>query len=52
MLVRGVIGHEIDDDLEIAPVGLLDKLIKCIQVAEDGINVAVVGNIVAEVKHR
>src|SRR5437879_10695639 len=51
MLVRGVIGHKIDDDLEAALVGLSDKGIESLQVTEDGINTAVVGNVVAKVGH-
>ena len=50
-MLGGVIGHKIDDHLEIALVGLLDKSIECLQVTEDGIDIAVIANVVTKVGH-
>jgi hypothetical protein len=52
MLVRGVIGHKIDDHFEMALMCLLKKDIERLQIAEERINIAVVGNIIAEVDYR
>src|SRR5579875_3006314 len=51
MLVRGMIRDKINNDLEIAPMRLLDQRVARLQIAENGINIAMIGNVVAKVGH-
>ncbi len=52
VLVRGVVGHQVEDDAQAAAVGLGQQAVEVGQRAEQGVDVAVVGHIVAEVVHR
>src|SRR4051794_22165157 len=52
MLVRGVIGHEIQNDLQGARVRRRDKPVEIRQRAEHWIDVRIVRHVVAEVRHR
>ena len=51
VLIGGVVGDEIEDDAEVEGVGLVDEGVEVIEGAEEGIDVAVVGDVVAEVGH-
>ena len=51
MLVGGVVGHDVDDDLDVR-VRVLDQPVEVGQRAEPGIDVAVVGDVVAAVSQR
>ena len=52
MLVGRVIRDEVDDDPNAAPVGLRHQRVEVGERPEDGIDVAVVRDVVAEVGHR
>ncbi|MDT4884309.1 hypothetical protein FQZ97_1204350 [compost metagenome] len=47
-----MVGHEVQDDLEPSRVGLLHQRIEAVQCAEARIDVAEIGDVVAEVGHR
>ena len=49
MLVRGVVGHDVHDDAQAKLVGSREHEVEVGESAEDGVNVAVVGNVVAGV---
>ena len=51
VLVGRVVGHPVDDDPQAETVGILEKRVEVGQRAEDGVDVAVVGDVVAEVGH-
>ena len=51
MLVGGVVGHQVDDDLQPAGVGGGDQRVEVRERAEQRIDVAVVADVVAEVRH-
>src|SRR5688572_17720498 len=52
MLVRGVIRHEIEDELHAAGVHFREQAIEIFERAERRRDVAVVGDVVAEILHR
>src|ERR1043165_1114409 len=52
MPIRGVIGDEIEDDLQSELVDLGDKVIEVLKRPEQGIDAGIVRDIVAEVRHR
>ena len=52
MLVGGVRQHLVDDHLEAERVGLGDQRVEIGERAEQRIDVAVVGDVVAEILHR
>ena len=52
MLVRGVIGHEVEQNLEPPPMGLRQQVVEVCQAAEAWIYIAIVGNVIAEINHR
>ena len=52
MLVGAVVRDPVEDDLDGARVALLDQLVEVVEGAEDRVDVAVVGDVVAEVGHR
>jgi hypothetical protein len=49
VLARGVVGDDVDDDLEAQPVGGGDEVVRVVEGAEDRLDVAVVGHVVAGV---
>ena len=49
MLVGGVVDHQLDDDAQLAALGLLHEAAEILHGAEVGIDVAVVGDVVAVV---
>jgi hypothetical protein len=51
VLVRGVVGHEIDDYLETARVGDFEEVVEVGERSEERIDVAIVRNVVPEVDH-
>ena len=51
MLVGGVVGDEVEDDSEVAGVGLMEEFVEIGEGAEDGVDGGVVGDVVAEVGH-
>src|SRR5439155_12346371 len=51
MLIRGVIGYKIQDDLEIMLVGLLKQSVQVRQGSEERMNIGVIANIIAEIGH-
>jgi hypothetical protein len=51
MAVGGVVRDEVHDDLDAAPVGLLDEAVEVLQGPVLRVHVAVVGDVVAEVRH-
>jgi 3-hydroxybutyryl-CoA dehydrogenase len=52
VLVRGVVGHPVQQHAKVARVGLVDESVEGREVAEERVDVAVVGDVVAEVGHR
>ena len=52
MLIGGVIGHEVEQHAQLAPVRLLDQTLGISQVAEDRIDVLIVADVVAGICHR
>jgi hypothetical protein len=52
VLIRAVIGHIVDDDLDGAFVRLGHQPVKRRQVAKQGIGVTIVGHVVAKIGHR
>jgi hypothetical protein len=51
MLVRRVVGHKIENQLEAPLMDGLQQLIEVSQIAKVGIHIAVVSNVVAEIGH-
>jgi hypothetical protein len=51
MPVGGVVGDDVDDDLEAEPVGVGQEAVEVGQRAEDRVDVAVVGHVVPAVDH-
>ena len=51
MRVGGVVGHEIDDDLEAEVVGGGQQSVSVGERSEDRVDVAVVGDVIAGVRH-
>ena len=51
MLVRRVVGHKIENQLESASMNGLKQLVEVGQGPEDAVDVAVVGDVVAEIGH-
>ena len=52
VLVRGVVRHEVENDPDVAGVGLAQQVIEVGQRAEDRMHVDVIGHVVAEIRHR
>ena len=52
VLVRGVVGHPVDDDLDATPVGPGKQVVEVGQGSENRVDVGVVRDVVAEVGHR
>src|SRR5438874_1070417 len=52
MLVRGMIGNEIEQDLQSTGMGGCEQTIEILQRAELRIDAVIVRNIIAEVEHR
>jgi hypothetical protein len=52
VLVGGVVRHPVDKDPEPAPVGVGQQPVEVVERAEQGVDRAVVGHVVAEVGHR
>ena len=52
MLVGAVVRDPVEDQLDVARVACGDELVEVLQCAEDRVDVAVVGDVVAEVGHR
>ena len=51
MLVGRMRDHLVDDDLEPQRMGLLHQVVEILQRAESGVDIAIVGDVVAEVAH-
>jgi hypothetical protein len=52
VLVGGVVRDVVEDDLEPEAMGLGDQIAEVLQRPEEGVDVLVVGYVVAEVRHR
>jgi hypothetical protein len=52
MLIRRVVRDEVDEHADAAPVRLLEQMVEVVERAEDRIDVAVIGDVVAEIGHR
>lgn len=52
MLIRGVIGGDIDDEPDTTSVQRIDQSIEIFERAREWIDIGVIGNIVAEIEHR
>jgi len=52
MAVGAVVGHEIENELEAAPVRLFGQAVHVRERAEEGIDIGVVGDVIAEIGHR
>ena len=52
MFVRGVVGHQVEDQLHAARVDAFQQPVKIGQRAKQGMDIAVIGDIVAKVVHR
>src|SRR5258708_1631822 len=51
MLIGGMIRHKIQNDLEVTLVGLLKQGVQVRQGAEERINIGVIGNVIAKIRH-
>ena len=51
VLVGGVAGHEVQDDLEASRVGVGHQVVERGERPEQGVDVAVIGHVVAEIRH-
>jgi hypothetical protein len=51
MLVRGVVRDQVDEELQTTLVARCQQAIEAVEVPEQGVDVAVVGDVVAEVGH-
>ena len=49
VLIRAVVGHDVDDDLDLPLVQGRDELVEVLEGAQTGVDVAVVGDVVAAV---
>ena len=52
VLVRSVVGHEIEQHLHAAAVRRREQLVEVLQRAEQRVDLAVIGDVVAEIGHR
>ena len=52
VLVGGVVGHPVQEDADVAGVGVGEQRVEGREVSEERVDVAVVGHVVAEVGHR
>ena len=52
MLVGGVIGHKVEQNLKPPPMGLHQQVVEVFQRTEAWIYVAIVGHVIAEINHR
>jgi hypothetical protein len=52
MALGGVIRHEVEDHLEAAAMRRRDQIVECRQIAEQWVDVAVIRDVVAEIRHR
>ena len=52
VLVRGVVGHQVDEQAHAAVVHGCDEVVEVVEGAEAGVDTGVVGDVVAEVGHR
>ena len=52
VLVGGVVGHPVEEHADVARVGVGEQRVEGREVAEERVDVAVVGHVVAEVGHR
>ena len=52
MLIRGVIGHEVQNELQAAAVSLRQRVIEVAKGAEQRVHVHVIRDVVAKVAHR
>ncbi len=51
MLIGGVIGHKVQDDLEVALVGLVQQGVQVLQGSEERMDIGVIANIIAKIGH-
>ena len=52
MLVGGVIRDPVHNDLDAAPVGARKQVVKVLEGPEDRVDIGVVRDVLAEVRHR
>ena len=52
MLVRSMVGDEIQNDAKASRVGLRDQSVEIRKIAEDRRNVAIIRNVISEIRHR
>jgi hypothetical protein len=51
VVAGGVVGHQVDDHPDAVVVGVVEEVVEGLHVAEDGVDVARVGDVVAVVDH-
>ena len=51
VVVGGVIGHEVENDLNLLPMRLAEQARKALNVSEDRVDAAVVGDVIAKIGH-
>src|SRR5256885_15359605 len=52
MLIGGVVGYKVQDELEVALVGLLKQGVQVRQGSEERMDIGVIANIIAKIGHR
>ena len=52
MLIGGVIGYEVENDLDPSPVRLAEQAHEILKITEDRVDAAVVRDVIAEIGHR
>ncbi len=52
MLVGGMVRHKIEDYFEAAAMRLFEEQVEVVERTEDGIDVAIVGDVIAKIGHR
>ena len=52
MLIGGVVGDKVQDELEVALVGLMEQGVQILKGPEERMDIGVIGNVIAKIGHR
>ena len=52
MLIGGVVGDKVQDELEVALVGLVEQGVQILKGSEERMDIGVIGNVIAKIGHR
>ena len=52
MLIGGVVGYKVQDELEVALVGLVQQGVQILKGPEERMHIGVIGNVIAKIRHR